>query len=75
MAELKLMVAFEVTVIVPLNEGLVQEDPVVVIVNGKLPLVVGVPLIIKLFPLSTPVIPAGKAPDVTEAPVAPPPMV
>ena len=75
MAELKLIVAFGVTVIVPLNDGLLQEEPVVVTVNGKLPLAVGVPLITKSFPLSTPLTPAGKAPEVIEIPVAPPPRV
>ena len=70
--DVRVIVEFACTVIVPVNDGLIQ-GPVVVTVKGKLPLTFGAPLIVNILPLIEPVTPPGR--PVTVAPVALPPMV
>ena len=59
----------------PLVVAIIQELPVVTILKlkGDRTVVVGVPLIVKVLPVTVAVTPAGK--PVTVAPVAPPPRV
>ena len=70
--EFNVMVEFAFTVMDPFRDGLVQ-GPDVETVKLKVPDSVGVPLIVNTPALNEPVTPVGKAPEVIEAPVAPPP--
>ena len=71
-ADVRTKVTLELTVMMPLNAAL-PHPPVVVTVYGKVPVAVGVPLMVKTPPEKVPVTPAGK--PVTVAPVALPPIV
>ena len=63
------------TVIVPLVLAVVHALPDVVTVKLKVPLAVGVPLMVAVVPLTLNDTPAGNAPALILAPVAPPPKV
>ena len=67
-AELKEIVLFGVTVIVPVDV-IIPQPPVKVIVYVKVPETVGVPVMVTIFAAQLPLVPAGN--PVTVAPVAP----
>ena len=72
-AEVKLIVALLVTVMVPVKET--GQLPVAVTVKLYVPAEVAVPLMVKVpIPSYVPVTPVGKPPDVMDAPVAVPPI-
>ena len=71
LAEVNAKLANGFTVIVPVNDGAPQLPPVAEIVYGKLPVILGFPVIVTTLPEVLKVTPAGN--PVTVAPVAVPP--
>jgi len=70
-AEVRVNVANGCTVIVPVNDGVPQAPPVVVIVYGNVPTALGLPEMVTVLPVVLALTPAGN--PVTVAPVAVPP--